>query len=55
MTTVFVYEYLSALGASNGPESRLAPSLLREGEAMLEAIVADLRSVRDAESARSDN
>jgi predicted ATP-grasp superfamily ATP-dependent carboligase len=45
MTTVFVYEHLCALGASDGNRLSLAPSLLVEGRAMRDAIVEDLRSV----------
>src|SRR4051794_29013695 len=43
MTTVFVYEHLCALGASG--QLPLAPSLLREGRAMLDAASADFRAL----------
>ncbi|MCE9531880.1 MAG: ATP-grasp domain-containing protein [Planctomycetes bacterium] len=45
MTTVFVYEHLSALGASRDHESRLAPSLYREGRAMLDAVSRDFAAI----------
>jgi predicted ATP-grasp superfamily ATP-dependent carboligase len=48
MTTVFVYEDVSATGAGRDGESRPAPSLLAEGRAMLAAVAADFRSVPGA-------
>lgn len=45
--TIFVYEYVTALGASRGATPPLAPSLLREGRAMLDAVVADFRAIPD--------
>jgi tyramine---L-glutamate ligase len=45
MTTVFVYEYLCALGAKSETASLFAPSLIREGRAMLDAVVADFRTI----------
>jgi predicted ATP-grasp superfamily ATP-dependent carboligase len=45
MTTVFVYEDVTATGAGGDAESPPAPSLLAEGRAMLEAVTADFRAV----------
>jgi len=45
MTTIFVYEHASALGASRLHKFRLAPSILREGRAMLAAVSEDLRAI----------
>jgi predicted ATP-grasp superfamily ATP-dependent carboligase len=47
MTTVFVYEHVSALGAGGGSEPPPAPSLLAEGRAMLDAVAADFAAVPD--------
>ena len=49
MTTVFIYEYVTALGARGNVESPPAPSLLREGRAMLDAVVADFQAMPDVE------
>jgi len=49
MTTVFVYEYLMAIGADGDSSSPPAPSLYCEGRAMFEAISADLQSLPDVE------
>ena len=45
MTTVFVYEDVTAHGAGGGPGPPPAPSLLAEGRAMLEAMAADFAAV----------
>ncbi|HKB04465.1 MAG TPA: hypothetical protein VKD90_19740, partial [Gemmataceae bacterium] len=45
MTTVFVYEDVTATGAGGDDESRPAPSLLAEGRAMLDAVTSDFRAV----------
>ena len=45
MTTVFVYEDVTAKWAGGDEQSRPAPSLLAEGKAMLEAVDGGL-SVR---------
>jgi predicted ATP-grasp superfamily ATP-dependent carboligase len=45
MTTVFVYEDVTATGAGGGLEPPPAPSLLAEGRAMLEAVAADFAAV----------
>jgi tyramine---L-glutamate ligase len=49
MMRIFVYEHLCALGAGDAGQASLAPSLLREGRAMLDAVSADLRSVPGVE------
>ena len=46
MTTVFVYEYLCAQAARS---STLAPSLLREGRAMRDAIAADFGAIPEVD------
>jgi tyramine---L-glutamate ligase len=43
MTTVFVYEDVTASGAGGDSKSPPAPSLLAEGRAMLEAVLQDFR------------
>src|SRR5712675_1789970 len=45
MTTVFVYEDVTANGAGGDLKSPPAPSLLAEGRAMLEAVTVDFRAV----------
>jgi predicted ATP-grasp superfamily ATP-dependent carboligase len=45
MTTVFVYEDVTATWAGGDEQSRPAQSLLAEGKAMLDAVTADFRSV----------
>jgi tyramine---L-glutamate ligase len=45
MTTVFVYEDVTATGAGAGHHPSPAPSLLAEGRAMFEAVVADFAAV----------
>lgn len=47
MTNVFVYEYVTALGA-RGIEP-LAPSLLAEGRAMRDAVIADFAAISDVQ------
>jgi predicted ATP-grasp superfamily ATP-dependent carboligase len=43
MTTVFVYEYVTAIGARG--DEPLAPSLLAEGRAMRDAVIADFAAI----------
>jgi len=45
MTTVFVHEDVTALGAGGDPMSPPAPSLLAEGRAMRDAVTADFAAV----------
>ena len=45
MTTVFVYEDVTATGAGGDLESPPAPSLLAEGRAMRDAVAADFAAV----------
>jgi predicted ATP-grasp superfamily ATP-dependent carboligase len=45
MTTVFVYEDVTARWAGSDEKSRPAPSLLAEGRAMLDAVTADFRAI----------
>jgi predicted ATP-grasp superfamily ATP-dependent carboligase len=47
MTTVFVYEDVTATGAGGDQRSPPAPSLLAEGRAMLDAVTADFAAVPD--------
>ena len=44
MTTVFIYEYATAVGARG---ESLAPSLLAEGRAMRTAVIADFQAIPD--------
>jgi predicted ATP-grasp superfamily ATP-dependent carboligase len=48
MTTVFVYEDVTATGAGGDPRSPPAPSLLTEGRAMRDAVAADFAAVPGA-------
>ncbi len=45
MMTVFVYEHLTAIGARG--DEPLAPSLLAEGRAMRDAVIADFQAIPD--------
>ncbi len=53
--TIFVYEYLTALGASNDRRSLLAPSLLREGRAMFDAVVADFGALAEVRTLAAED
>jgi predicted ATP-grasp superfamily ATP-dependent carboligase len=47
MTTIFLYEHLTAMGAGAGSEPVSAPALLAEGRAMLDAVAEDLGAIPD--------